>query len=55
MNLVTLKKGIEHEMVKELKNLMVKVAQFFGADKKRANREMEEVINFEVQLAKVRI
>lgn len=53
INSATLIGGIDHDMVKALKTLMVNVAEFFGADNKRANREMEEVIKFEIHLAKV--
>ena len=46
-----LKKGLDSPMSKTLFEILVKVAVLFGANKKRAEKEMKEVVQLELKLA----
>lgn len=46
-------KGIEDKLVKAYYEYMVDIAVIFGADKKRAEKELWESLQFEMDLANV--
>lgn len=46
-------KGLEEKAVKAYYNFMVDNAVIFGADKARAEAEMNDALEFEIKLAKV--
>lgn len=48
-------KGFNDPFVKAYYKFMVDVAVIFGASKARANKEMKEVMEFQIELAKVNI
>lgn len=48
-----MRKGLQDPIVRAYYNYMVKIAVAFGAERERATKEMEEVINLDIALAKV--
>ena len=48
-------KGIEHPHVKAYLNFMIDVAVMFGANRSRAEKELFDALQFEIELAKVLI
>lgn len=48
-------KGLEDETVKAYLKYMVDFAVAFGADRERAEKELNETLQFTIDLAKVRI
>lgn len=50
---VFLLKGLENSVVSGYHSFQVDMAVLYGADKKRAEDEMKEALDFEIELAKV--
>lgn len=48
-----LSKGFEDKIVKAYYEYMVDMAVIYGADRKRAERELKESVEFEMKLANV--
>lgn len=48
-----LKKGFNDPKVQEYYNLMVEVAELFGANRSQAEQELKASLEFEIELAKV--
>ncbi|XP_018319545.1 neprilysin-2 isoform X2 [Agrilus planipennis] len=46
-------KGLEDKLVRAYYNYMVDISVMFGADKERAKKELEDSLNFEIQLANI--
>jgi neprilysin len=55
LNIEYLLKGIENPIVKAYLDYQVDVAVQLGADRKRAEKEMMDALEFEIGLAKVNI
>ena len=55
MDYVNLKEGRNDTVVKALYEYMVKFAVLFGADKATASSDMKDVIDFQIEFAKVLI
>ncbi|KAG5671202.1 hypothetical protein PVAND_001411 [Polypedilum vanderplanki] len=53
LNIEYLLKGLNDSVVEAYLNYMIDVAVMFGADKKRAEKEMKEALEFEIELAKI--
>lgn len=53
VNVEYLINGLEDKIVQAYYAYMVNTAVIFGADRKRAERELNDTLNFEIALAKV--
>ena len=48
-----LSKGLDNKVVKGYYKLLVDLAEYFGADRSQAKKELLDVVNFEIDLAMV--
>ena len=46
--------GLNHSIMHTYYNILVKVATMMGADKQRAQKDMKDLLKFEIKLAGVR-